>query len=127
MDKINNINSIVSILRNQISKQQVKTAKNKNSTKPNDDVKVNRKEPVSQSALIDTIQSRISKAKANKSSENYREVVMKIIAESIITNEFGTDIVNDTEFDNLINNVVDGYISESSILKKIDNIITKTS
>lgn len=123
MDKINNINSIVSILRDRVGKRSVDNTKKKASAKTENGVKTSRKEPVKQDALIDTIQYRISKS--NKNSANHREIVMTIIAESIIANEFGQNIVNDPDFGNLINNIIDGYKSESGILKKIDHIISK--
>ena len=123
MDKINNINGIVNILRDRGENRSVGNAKKKDSAKTENGVKANRKEAVNPNVLIDTIQSRIKKS--NKNATNYREVVMTILAESIIANEFGQNIVNDPNFYNLVNNVVDGYKSEASILKKIDDFISK--
>jgi len=122
MDKINNINGVVNILRQKISERSAVDSKKKVSTKTND-VKIHKTEPIKQDDLIKSIQSRLSKT--NKDADNHREVVMSIIAESIITWEFGENILNDPGFSVLLNNVLDSYNTEPIISQKLNNIIDR--
>lgn len=122
MDKINNINSIVNILRQRSAKRSAVDTKNK-AAKTDNGQKLESKQAISQEQLIKAIQTRI--AKTNKDTDGYREKVMAIIAESIVTWEFGENIINDPGFSSLVNNIIDSYKAEPVIAGKIDNIISK--
>lgn len=121
MDKINNINSVVAALRKQISKRSAADIKKNSSTKTTTQIKGRKNEPISEDSILNAIQSRISKIQLD--TENQREELMVIIAETIVTSEFGSGIINDPNYDTLISEIVNGYKSEPLISNKLDQII----
>ena len=124
MDKIRNINSVVSILRKKISERSPVANKQKTASSSNDK-KIHKNEAIDKETLFKSIKSRI--AKTDKKAANHNDIVMTIIAESIVTWEFGDRIMNDPSFDSLINNVIDSYKSEPNISNKIENILNEYS
>lgn len=118
MDKISNINSIVNILREQISGKtgSAGPASRHGKTGANPTATVAAARPLQQ-----ILQERLKKLRKNDS--DYPTRARKVLVESILTCEFGDNIVNDPAYGELFDRVFTACNSEEQIVKRIDVLL----
>ena len=116
MDKINKLNSVVNILRSQLTRTQEDKSKKaplpkgKAATAPRPDIK----------ELERQVINRIGKI--NPDADDYKHRSIRVLVESILVWEFGDEILNDPDCDVLLGNIVEG-LDASDITGLVDQFL----
>ena len=119
MDKIKNIGSIFDIARSHISKQ----AKLDSSKRKKPASATAKKKPLKQSSdeLKKSITKKLSALDTN--NKNYKQQSNNIFLESVLIWEFGEDIINDSNFQQMIVKLNDAICQNKETSNKFDLLI----
>ena len=117
MDKINKINSVVSVLRAQLSKNLEK--KDRGNTNNSSDAK-HLERPT-----INVLEKRVVErlGKLDEKNDEYPKQAAQVIIESILTWEFGDTVLHDPEFETLVANVINNMKSSGKLSAMLDEFI----
>lgn len=117
MDKINNINGIVGILRSQFSSKLAKNRKNKH-TDTDKGTQLDTKKSVS-----DLERLVVEKIGRLDQETDFQNASTRILVEAILEWEFGEKILNDPEYTNLLNNVVEQMIQTENLSALVQKLL----
>lgn len=121
MDKINRLNNIVSILRDQIRNKKSANKSSASKLSGKDNREVNTSSAVSNEDIEQQIRRKLQKL--DKHAVNYNEKASKIVIESILSMEFGENIINDREFSEFLNSVYENFRANKNTHEKLNQLI----